>query len=113
MLENYDDSYQLRMSLLLTRLNKKRPWLSQQSGVPIGTISGWYRGRIPRADHLLAVAKALDTTVEYLLDGSQVTENKSTPARARIGRWLDLLSDDEVEHLESSFKAFAQVTPLI
>ena len=41
--------------------------LSELSGVPQTTISGWERGIKPTAVDLLKVASALNVTVDYLL----------------------------------------------
>ncbi|MDC7233395.1 MAG: helix-turn-helix domain-containing protein [Spirochaetales bacterium] len=99
------ETYQIRISKLLKTMNKKRPWLAQRSGVPVGTINGWFRGRIPRADHLLSVAKVLGTSVEYLLEGRDYANVDKSPARSRMVRWIDQLSDDSVQQLEKILEA--------
>lgn len=45
--------------------------LSRAVGVSQASINGWKNGAFPRADMACKVAKALDTTVEYLVNGDE------------------------------------------
>ena len=44
-------------------------WLSRESGVPDSTIGDYVKRGISRADTAVKIARALGTTVEYLLEG--------------------------------------------
>lgn len=90
-----DEDFTIRLGVLLERRRKTRPWLAQVAGVSPNTINSWYKAaksgkpvaHIPSSDLLMRVAKALDTTVEYLLTGEEPGGSQLTPAQRR---WLDL-----------------------
>ena len=54
--------------------------LSRQVGLAQASIIGWKNGSIPRADIAVRLAKILDTSVEYLISGIELTnpENGKT-----------------------------------
>lgn len=43
--------------------------IQKDIGISEGTIRGWFKGKIPRSDHLLKVSKYLNVDPEYLLLG--------------------------------------------
>jgi phage repressor protein C with HTH and peptisase S24 domain len=44
-------------------------WLSRKTGISTSTLSDYGRGTMPRADKALRIAKALETSVEWLFTG--------------------------------------------
>ncbi|MCX7024591.1 MAG: XRE family transcriptional regulator [Spirochaetes bacterium] len=70
------------------------------------TVSGWRsHGVLPRADDAVAIAKALRTTVEYLVTGE--TGNTRTERTAAICEAIALLGDDELLLAEQMINLFA------
>jgi hypothetical protein len=54
----------------LERLERKRPWLCRQTGISLNTLNSWIaRDRKPRIDEAYRIARALGTTIEYLVTG--------------------------------------------
>lgn len=50
--------------------NTTQAWVAEKAGVPFGTFQRWLSQKtMPNADQAMAIAKALDTTVEFLLSG--------------------------------------------
>ena len=59
-----------RVKYLLDKRNAKNPWLSRESGIPVNTIRNWKKkGTLPRVDEAAQIARALDTSVDYLATG--------------------------------------------
>ncbi|MDC7231965.1 MAG: helix-turn-helix transcriptional regulator [Spirochaetales bacterium] len=104
------ETYQVRITIMLAKVNRKRPWLANRTGIPIGTINGWYRGRIPRVDHLYLVAKALGTTVEYLWAGTDSEIGEDSPCKKRLIHWIDMMSDDSIIQLEHIIAALGNIS---
>jgi hypothetical protein len=64
----------------LRTIERKRPWLSRQAEIPLNTIHGWTSKQVlPRADEAVRIARALGTTVEYLVDGKVSFETSADP----------------------------------
>lgn len=52
-------------------MNTTQEWVSQESGISFRTFTGWIsKDRLPDVVQALSIAKALDTTVEYLVTGT-------------------------------------------
>lgn len=65
-----------RVITLLEQQQLSQSDLSRHTGISTGSISSAItRGNIPRSDTGLKIAKALHTTLEYLLTGEQTTED--------------------------------------
>ncbi len=59
-----------RISVLLARKRMSRNELARRTGINSHTLQGyWKNDRIPRGDDLVRIARALDTTAEYLITG--------------------------------------------
>lgn len=53
--------------------NQNLKWLSEEAQVPYNTLTNWItRDIIPNAIQSVSIAKALDTTVEYLVTGEDI-----------------------------------------
>lgn len=72
--------YLHRIDVLLAEKRKKRPWLSEKTGIPIGTINSWYyRGSEIYFSHAFKIAQALDVTLEFLFTGNKPEQKKEDP----------------------------------
>lgn len=65
-------------------------WLSGKTGIPASTLSDYVQRGISRADNAVKIARALETTVEYLIDGIE-----GAPARPHLvdvneADWVDV-----------------------
>lgn len=50
--------------------NTTQAWVAEHAGIPFGTFQRWLAHKtMPNADQALAIARALNTTVEYLISG--------------------------------------------
>lgn len=85
---------------LLKRMSMQS--LADQIGVVKSTIYRYETGIIPSipADHLFKIARALDTTPEYLLDEVSIAERpKMSPKQKEISALISKLDDDQCEIL--------------
>lgn len=48
-------------------------WLAAKTGIPASTLSDYVQRGISRADNAVKIARALETTVEFLIDGRVAT----------------------------------------
>lgn len=52
--------------------NTTQAWVAEHAGIPFGTFQRWLAHKtMPNADQALAIAKALNTNVEYLVSGEK------------------------------------------
>jgi transcriptional regulator with XRE-family HTH domain len=57
--------------------NTTQEWVAKKSGISLNTFQGWIaKGIYPRANEAVRIAKALDTSVEYLI-GNAIQGNDS------------------------------------
>ena len=63
------NTFLTNLSHALVNMGRKRPWLSEQTGISLNTINNWYYGEqtMPKADSAYKIAQALGTTVEWLV----------------------------------------------
>jgi transcriptional regulator with XRE-family HTH domain len=73
-------------------------WVAKKIGTRADTFSRWVqRNTVPRADQVVAIAEALDTTVEYLVTGKN-PDNWQPPKRyADIVADLEVLDEKDLE----------------
>lgn len=88
-----------RLDSALHKIERKRPWLSRQTGIPLSTINSWFaRNRYPRADHVYKIAKALSTTVEEIMNEKKRVEmgvGDGVKTEDHVGAGLRPGSDNE------------------
>jgi transcriptional regulator with XRE-family HTH domain len=66
-----------------------------KTGIKQSTLSTWRSEKTyPRADDAVRIAAALQTTVEFLVTGSDKTNLPCTPAAIEIALTADKLSDE-------------------
>lgn len=54
----------------LSKMQRKRPWLSEQTGISISTINSWYKNdRYPTVEALMNISETLDLSIDYLIFG--------------------------------------------
>ena len=93
------DKFTDRLKQLMATNSFTAKKLGEATGISFRTIEKWMstNGSIPRADHAVAIADALNTTVEYLVAGKQ-TEKYIPPERyADVVKHLDNLADEDIE----------------
>lgn len=64
-------------------------WLAGKTGIPASTLSDYVQRGISRADNAVKIARALETTVEFLIDGRE-TAPKSHLISADDADWVDV-----------------------
>lgn len=70
-----DQTFWGRLKYKIRENNTTQEWVANATDVPFGTLRKWIsRKTMPNADQTYAVAKVLNTTVEYLVDGDNGTE---------------------------------------
>lgn len=92
-----------RITELLSRRNMSQKELALSAGITESAISHYVKGdRVPRGVNLMKIAKALDTTTDYLLgneDGDR--ENDLKVAKTLITRNASQMSKEEKMELVS------------
>lgn len=79
----------LRVKDIIKQQNTTQEWVAKESGVSFRTFQGWIsKNRLPDIAEAIAIAKALQSSVEYLATG---TEPKMQHKRIEIQRVIDLL----------------------
>lgn len=79
-------------------LNQKQ--LAEKASITEASMSKYLSGeRTPRIDVVVKLAKALGTSVNYLLDNESVHENAYTYASAALARCKDQLTEEEKKRL--------------
>ena len=80
------------------KLNQKQ--LAEKASITEASMSKYLSGnRTPRIDVIVKLAKALDTTVNYLLDNESAPENPYIYASTALARCKDQLTDEEKKKL--------------
>lgn len=76
------------------KINQKQ--LAEKASITEASLSKYLSGnRTPRIDVLVKIAKALDTSVNFLLDNETAPENPYLHASAALARCKDELTKDE------------------
>lgn len=92
-----------RITELLSRRSMSQKELALSAGITESAISHYVKGdRVPRGVNLMKIAKALDTTTDYLLgneDGDR--ENDLKVAKTLIARNASQMSKEEKMELVS------------
>lgn len=92
----------------LHAIRRKRPWLAEQTGIPISTINGWFsEDRQPRIEIAVRIAQALDTTVEYLVTGERPTQEQHEPDLEEFLDLLGSLSREQRTELKGAMRQYA------
>ncbi|ORC37405.1 hypothetical protein B4O97_03635 [Marispirochaeta aestuarii] len=94
-----------RVKIEVRKQKITQEWLAEKAGISYSTFKGWKsKGRVPNVYQAVDIAKILGTSVEYLVTGSS---GGKSDQRIKIERFIDLLSDSEIERaqiiLEASF----------
>ena len=80
------------------KLNQKQ--LAAKATITEASMSKYLNGeRTPRIDVIVKLAKALDTTVNFLLDNESAPESPYIYASTALARCKDQLTDDEKKKL--------------
>ena len=91
-----------RIQKILASKNMNFADLSRIIGISQPSMNGWKNGSIPRSDVGVRIAKALDTTVEYLVTGEESEIPKEIlDAAYEISRLPPMLRNIVLSTLES------------
>lgn len=91
---------------LISGMNLTQDKVARSIPVRADTFSRWkQRGTMPKADQAVAIAKSLNTTVEYMVTGTIIEES---PVINQLKNFLDSLPRNE---LEQSFRILKAVFP--
>lgn len=98
--ERFMANFGERLESLLESRNISGRDLARRIGVTTGTISGWRNGAYPSADKAVKIAEVFNTSVEYLITGSE-RDRKGTFTVPLLDQELsaghgDFLPDDDI-----------------
>lgn len=80
------------------KLNQKQ--LAEKASITEASLSKYLSGkRTPRIDVVVKLAKALDTSVNFLLDNEAAPESPYTYASTALARCKDQLTEEEKKKL--------------
>jgi len=92
------NDYWGRLKNEIKKQNTTQEWVAGQIGVSYRTFRGWmYRKIMPNADQVVAIAEALDTTVEYLVTGKNPDTWQPPRRYADIVEGLEMLDNRDLE----------------
>jgi len=87
-----------RVKKRISEEHTTQDWVAKKIGTRADTFSRWVqRNTVPRADQVVAIAEALDTTVEYLVTGENPDTWRPPRRYADIVNRLEELDDSELE----------------
>jgi hypothetical protein len=90
------------------RLAKKDLPVLVKTGILQPTLSSWRSKRLfPRANDAVAIASALNTTVEFLVNGKDTHNVTCSPAAMNIALLADTLSDEGLHILSGVAESLA------
>lgn len=82
-------SFWSRVNALIKEQDSTQELICSQTGISINTLRGWVsKSVLPRADEAVKIARALNTTVEFLVTGE---DSGRAETRERILAMLDSL----------------------
>jgi transcriptional regulator with XRE-family HTH domain len=94
------------------RLAKKDLPVLVKTGILQPTLSSWRTKKIfPRANEAVAIAAALNTTVEFLVNGKDTSNATCSHAAMNIALTADTLSDEGLKVLKSVAESLALKYP--
>ena len=104
-----------RVKFLIKENNTKQEWLAEKTGIKYQTLRSMIsKNTFPKADDAVKIAKALNTTVEYLVNGYKDSNheiNKFYIENAKYSVFLEYLSElnsNQIEDLETMIIALVE-----
>ena len=95
-----------RLTALMKQNKINQKQLAQMAGVTESAMSYYVKGeRTPRSDVLTRIAKALETTTDYLLGTSDTVFDSSQGSLQYLQRNLGKLDADQLKKAENILKA--------
>lgn len=90
--------------------NTTQEWVAKCVEVSIGTFRNWiYYDRIPQADQSVKIAQALDTSVEYLVNGKEnLYPSSNNPDYNELCELLSGLSEKQLAEVKGVLKSYIQ-----
>lgn len=91
---------QERIRFLMKEKNLNQKQLSEKAKITEASMSKYLSGeRNPRTDVIVKIAKALDTSINYLLDDNHSPDEPFIFMSTALARCKDKLSDEEKKKL--------------
>lgn len=104
-----------RVKFLIKENNTKQEWLAEKTGIKYQTLRSMIsKNTFPKADDAVKIAKALNTTVEYLVNGNKDSNheiNKFYIENAKYSVFLEYLSElnsNQIEDIETMVIALVE-----
>jgi len=98
---------------ILFQLGRRRPWLSQTTGIPISTINNWFsKDRYPYVDYAQRIADALEVPLDYLTTGKlpEVQEEITDPIKQELIVHIKNMDHEEALELKGVIKHLSLLT---
>lgn len=87
----------MRIQQLLEDRQRDWAWLERTTGIPRSTVSDIRKRGVRRVEYALAIADALDTTLDYLLGGRDGLSGKSESGREVAGNSVATVPEYDIE----------------
>ena len=103
-----EQTFKERLRVLLDNKGLYVKELASKAGLKKGSIDNYFnRGSIPTADVAVKIAKALDTTVEYLVTGIESSSGiVIAPEDIELIKKINLLDDIDKKVVEDLIQSF-------
>lgn len=92
-----------RVDNVLDRDGLSRKWLSKETGISLNTINSWFNKEdtYPAVDKAFLIAQALGTSVDFLMSGTEYTENQIQGDQMKnLVNYLQKQSRDDLLRIE-------------
>ena len=96
--------------LLVDRGISSHAELARKANINVNTIAGYWKSpyRYPRGDHLVQIARALDTTAEYLITGKESEKPIRDPLIQEVVEKLHAVTSDERQQILALVRAYSE-----
>ena len=89
--------------------NTTQDWVAKKAGVSFNTLRGWItKNRLPDAEESVSIANSLNTTVEFLVSGTDSTDPWLREHR-QIIEDLKVLTSESLAEKEAMIHAAAEI----
>lgn len=92
--------------------------VAKRLGISTGSVSAWKNGSTPSGENLAKLAYYFDTTVEYLLNGTEPKVFETDEVEEEIFEAISLLKDPKMRRLvqrlrNASYEDFRKIDKLL
>ena len=100
----------MRVDIKLIEKKRKRSWLLSKTRIRPSTWSSWVKyNRMPPADRAMAIADALDVSLEFLITGRETPFDlrSARPLVAQICQQLENLNEPQLRRVLTAVNSVA------